>query len=140
MLNLCSLPTHCLDYSDPAQHCWRPVVHGPIEDFTVQQHGFAHLVLIFFTVINFRFNSLPTSVVSTLVETSSPWKDRRFYCATSFCSLSAVVLHCDQHTVQLFTYQCRLLITITNSLDPDQARQNVGPELDPGCLPLSGYT
>ena len=26
---------------------------------------------------------------------------------------------------------CRLLITFANSLDPDQARQNVGPELDP---------
>ena len=156
MLNLCSLPAHCLDYSDPAQHCWRPVVHGRIEDytvqqhhfahlvlmpftvinirfnslptsvvstlgstlclpvssqhcwrpvvhgriedFTVQQHCFAHLVLMFFTVINIRLNCLPTSVVSTLLENSSPWKDRRFYCATtSFCSLSADVLHCDQH-------------------------------------------
>ena len=27
-----------------------------------------------------------------------------------------------------------LLITIANSLDPDQARQNVGPNLDPKCL------
>ena len=26
---------------------------------------------------------------------------------------------------------CRLLITSKNSLDPDQARQNVGPGLDP---------
>ena len=25
---------------------------------------------------------------------------------------------------------CRLLITFANSLDPDQARQNVGPDLD----------
>ena len=24
----------------------------------------------------------------------------------------------------------------TNSLDPDQARQNVGPDLDPNCLTL----
>ena len=29
---------------------------------------------------------------------------------------------------------CCLLITFTNSLDPDQARQNVGPDLDPNCL------
>ena len=29
---------------------------------------------------------------------------------------------------------CRLLITFANSLDPDQARQNVGPDLDPICL------
>ena len=31
---------------------------------------------------------------------------------------------------------CRLLITFANSLDPDQARQNVGPDLDPNCLTL----
>ena len=31
---------------------------------------------------------------------------------------------------------CRLLITFANSSDPDQARQNVGPDLDPNCLTL----
>ena len=30
----------------------------------------------------------------------------------------------------------RLLITFANSLDPDQARQNIGPDLDPKCLTL----
>ena len=29
---------------------------------------------------------------------------------------------------------CYLLITFANSLDPDQYRQNVGPDLDTGCL------
>ena len=29
---------------------------------------------------------------------------------------------------------CHLLITFANSLDPDQARQNVGPDLDSNCL------
>ena len=29
---------------------------------------------------------------------------------------------------------CHLLISFSNSLDPDQARQNVGPDLDPNCL------
>ena len=29
---------------------------------------------------------------------------------------------------------CCLLITFAISLDPDQARQNVGPDLDPNCL------
>ena len=29
---------------------------------------------------------------------------------------------------------CRLLMTFSNSLDPDQARQNVGPDLDSKCL------
>ena len=31
---------------------------------------------------------------------------------------------------------CRLLITFANSLYPSQARQNVGPDLDPNCLTL----
>ena len=31
---------------------------------------------------------------------------------------------------------CRLLITFTNSLDLDHARQNVGSGLDPNCLTL----
>ena len=29
-----------------------------------------------------------------------------------------------------------LLITNENTLDPDQAQQNVGPDLDPNCLTL----
>ena len=29
---------------------------------------------------------------------------------------------------------CHLLITFANSWDPDQARQKVGPDLDPNCL------
>ena len=29
-----------------------------------------------------------------------------------------------------------LLISFANSLDPDQDRQNVGPDLDPNCLTL----
>ena len=34
---------------------------------------------------------------------------------------------------------CGLLITFANSLDPDQARQNVGSDLDPNCLILRWY-
>ena len=33
-------------------------------------------------------------------------------------------------------YFFRLLITFANSLDPDQDRQNVGPDLDPNYLTL----
>ena len=33
-------------------------------------------------------------------------------------------------------YICRLLITFENRLDPDQDRQNVGPDLDPNRLTL----
>ena len=36
----------------------------------------------------------------------------------------------------LFISKCRLLITFANSLDPDQARQNVRPDLDPNYLSL----
>ena len=32
------------------------------------------------------------------------------------------------------SYFCHLLITFANSLNPDQARQNVRPDLDPYCL------
>ena len=31
---------------------------------------------------------------------------------------------------------CSLLIIFTNSLEPDQDRQNVGPDLNPNCLTL----
>ena len=31
---------------------------------------------------------------------------------------------------------CGLLITFANSLDPDQAGQNVQPDLDPNCLKI----
>ena len=30
-----------------------------------------------------------------------------------------------------FVYQCRLLITLANSLDPDQARRIIAPDLGP---------
>ena len=33
-------------------------------------------------------------------------------------------------------YQCGLPITFANSLGPDQARQNSGPDLDPNCMTL----
>ena len=32
-----------------------------------------------------------------------------------------------------------LLKTFANSLDPDQARQNAGPDLDPNCLTPGCY-
>ena len=38
----------------------------------------------------------------------------------------------------LGTFSC-LLITFANSLDPDQARQIVGPDLDPNCLSLMAF-
>ena len=38
--------------------------------------------------------------------------------------------------MQHFAYYCRLLMTFANSLDPDQARQNVGPDLDTNWLTM----
>ena len=35
---------------------------------------------------------------------------------------------------------CRLLITFANSLDPDQARRFVEPDMDPNCLALWLYS
>ena len=37
------------------------------------------------------------------------------------------------------SFDCCLLITIANSLDPDQARQNVLPDLGPNCLTLMAF-
>ena len=34
---------------------------------------------------------------------------------------------------------CCLLITFANRFVPDQARQNVGPDLDPNCLNSVGH-
>ena len=33
---------------------------------------------------------------------------------------------------------CHLLINVANILEPDQARQSVGPDLDPNCLHPDG--
>ena len=35
---------------------------------------------------------------------------------------------------KLFAFKCRLQKAFANSLDPDQARQKVGPDLDPNGL------
>ena len=44
-----------------------------------------------------------------------------------------------KHSFKLFlavaTF-CPLLLTFANSFDPDQARHNLGPDLDPNCLTL----
>ena len=51
------------------------------------------------------------------------------YSVCSWIKLIAVFL-----LVLLFTYKCYLLITFANSLNPDQAQQNVWPDLDQNCL------
>ena len=53
----------------------------------------------------------------------------------------AKVLARKYQQVVLFLTLCPpcLLITFANSLDPDQARHNVGPDLDPNCLTPRWY-
>ena len=38
--------------------------------------------------------------------------------------------------LNLCLLSCHLLITFAINLDSDQAQHNVGPDLDPNCLPL----
>ena len=52
--------------------------------------------------------------------------DQHLYCSNIIC--------CNL-TLSLLVETC-LLITFANNLDPDQDRQNVGPDLDPNCLTL----
>ena len=40
------------------------------------------------------------------------------------------------HLNTRLSFTSLLLITFANSVDPDQAWQNVGPDLDPNCLML----
>ena len=41
-----------------------------------------------------------------------------------------------RQTIQVGLCSCSLLITFANSLDPDQDRHSVGPDLDPDHLTL----
>ena len=55
------------------------------------------------------------------------------------CSQSSggnVRILCLFNSLHASGHFCPLLITFANSLDPYQARQNVGPDLDPDCLTL----
>ena len=56
-------------------------------------------------------------------------------------SLKVLLVHAGMLFVLAQVYRnCRLMINLVNSLDPDQARQNVGPDLDPNCLALRWYS
>ena len=43
-------------------------------------------------------------------------------------------------TNQVFVCQCHVLVAFANSLDSDQAWQNVRPDLDPNCLTIWWYS
>ena len=42
----------------------------------------------------------------------------------------------DIHSFLASVNFCRLRITFSNNLDPDQDPQNVSPDMDPNCLTL----
>ena len=72
---------------------------------------------------------------------------RRIYsCLSSLSVLHLIGKHAKIHLYENHTYfnslstECHLLITFANSLDPDQAGRNVGPDLDPNCLTLWWYS
>ena len=61
--------------------------------------------------------------------------------AISNISINVKLIHvCIVCLILLTLYACcdycHLLTMFANNLDPDQAWKNVGPDLDPGCLPL----
>ena len=47
-----------------------------------------------------------------------------------------MVFNNSKNNVILLTLYLLVSSTFANRLDPDQARQNVGPDLDPNCLTL----
>ena len=71
------------------------------------------------------------SNVSFFLLTEYP-EARKCHSCTRFRNGKLIYCHL---TLTLLVATC-LLITFANSLDPDQAQQNVGPDLDPNCLPL----
>ena len=56
--------------------------------------------------------------------------------ANSLDCYGGTVLLCPHNSILASDHVCRLLITFANSLDPDQDRQNIGPDLDPNHLTL----
>ena len=66
-------------------------------------------------------------------------------CIFSCKQVMIIVLHLTSLSTLFNSFSasgnfCHLLITFANSLDPDQARQNVGSDLDPNCLTLWWYS
>ena len=63
-----------------------------------------------------------------------------YFCPRRFFSSKQTVLTPVSSRSSLFAClmvsRCRLLITFSNNLDPDQDLHNVGPDLDPNRLTL----
>ena len=66
--------------------------------------------------------------------------------SVSLVTFNSIISRCGQNLTlyQFNSYLasgdfCRLLITFANSLDPDQDRQKVSPDLDPNSLTLLAF-
>ena len=60
-----------------------------------------------------------------------------------FTAFAELWVHGNRLTLSLLAARgnfCHLLISFANSLDPDQDRHNVCPDLDPNCLTTRLYS
>ena len=104
----------------------------------VDNEGLGHICTVW---------SGPSLSTNRIIGTESINGEQRpgWYFAHGQDDLNLDILHMFEGTFSLNSLLasgdfCRLLIIFANSLDPDQARQNVGPDLDPDCLTLWCYS
>ena len=78
-----------------------------------------------------------SSFESPLAKMSHCWKSHVVAKISSTFSWIKLDMPGDNGLVLHYPACCdKMLITFANSLDPDQAQQNVRPDLDPNCLTL----
>ena len=81
----------------------------------------------------------PSSVNFQVGYFESPYLVYHEKVKTTRVSCDTDMLQCSKQPLNYFLASddfCRLLAAFANSLDPDQDRQNVGPDLDPNLLTL----
>ena len=114
----CEAWTHGPSVSSQALYYWATVLH---EDCILEIQRFKTQIQI---TDDYCCKELWTRIWSSLQQHNQ-------YNISWGCSFNSFLANCDF---------CHLLITLANSLDPDQDRQNVGPDLDPNCLTLWWYS
>ena len=65
---------------------------------------------------------------------------RKHVCRASHWVRHQTALSDAKGIAGVFVYLCRLLITLANSLDPDQAQQIIRPDQGPNCLTFQWYS
>ena len=97
-----------------------------------------HYKKVSYTDLTFRANSGSEFVVANTVAKRKKLEPNEIKFSQGF-SQKVVSTSCFVFNSLLARVDfCCLLINFANSLDPDQARQNVGPDLDPNCLHSDG--